>query len=137
MPRKSALAQLKETFSTHVLNEQIWQEGVTKKLDGVDGKLSIILNTKVNGFDPLPDEYPLQTTLRGLAEVQKRERANLAFHQAAKVWWQQKLVGHLLASKMGRAMVLVLTLLALNSIIKYFGLTWNLQAIAQALHLFQ
>ena len=117
---------LNAAFNEHKDKEEEWQKIVMEKLD-------MILNTKINGFDPLPGEMPLQTTLRGLYETQRDRRINAAFWKSFKDWRDSKVMFQVFKSKIGRWLIFLLLFLIANSILHPYGMSFSVQSLLQAL----
>ena len=128
--KKLSLAQqvdaLAKDFAEHAKTEGTWQTQVTEKLDA-------ILNTKINGFEPLPGELPLHTTLRGLYEAQRSQRINSQFWRSFKAWRDNKVAFQIFKSRVGRWLVFLFLFLIANSILHPFGMSLSIQSLLQAL----
>ncbi len=67
---------------TKVLDEIILnQRRTTKVLKSLDKKQAAVMGIKINGTEPLPGEFPLMTSLRGIHDV-------IAPAQARSKFWQ-------------------------------------------------
>jgi hypothetical protein len=117
---------LNKAFNEHVAREETWQQSVIDKLDA-------IINTKINGFDPLPGEVPLHTTLRGLYETQKSQRINSLFWKSFHEWRDNKPMFQVFKSRIGRWLVFLLLFLIANSILHPYGMSFSVQSLLQAI----
>ena len=120
---------LNSKMEAHLEDEPIWQKSVDGKLDEVVGKLTAVMEIKVNGTLPLPGEFPLVTSLRGIHEVIHPVQVKQEFWEKFREYRSAFWVFQMLSSKVIRTVLAITTLLAINTIAKDFGIHLTFDAL--------
>ena len=120
-------ASLNKRMEIHLLNEPRWQRGVDDKLDDVIKKLTDVMNIRVNGTKPLPGEFPLMTSLRGIHDVIHPQKVKREFWDKFREYRRASWFFQIFQSKLVRMALIVSVFLGINTIAKHFDipLTFN------------
>jgi len=120
-------AGLNKKMEAHLLDEPRWQRGVDDKLDDVIKKLTAVMDIKINGTKPLPGEFPLMTSLRGIHDVIHPQKVKLEFWDKFREYRAASWFFQIFQSKIVRMALIVMVFLGINTVAKYYGipLTFN------------
>jgi hypothetical protein len=120
---------LNTKMEAHLADEPLWQRGVDVKLDEVVNKLTAVMEIRVNGATPLPGEFPLVTSLRGIHDTIRDVQLRREFWGKFREYRRQSWFFQMLASKTLRTILAVAAFLAVNTVAKTFGIHLTFDAL--------
>lgn len=109
-----------------------WHTRVDAKLDEIMTSLKVVMNITINGTVPLPGEFPLQTSLRGIHEERAASKRRADLRYAYSRWAAKSRVVAACKSSFGKWVIRIAFILALNSLLRVAHAPISLQEADKA-----